>query len=68
MKSWLQDNDKKTYSIHNAEKLIINEKFNSTLTNEFKTTWLQHKKKVHIHKSGDIVSKYNNIYHSTIKM
>ena len=45
MKSWLQDNDKKTYSIYNAEKLIINEKFNSTLTNEFKTTWLQYQKK-----------------------
>ena len=44
MKSWLHDNDKETYSIYNEEKLIITEKFNSTLTNKSKTMWLQYQK------------------------
>ena len=59
MKSWLDDNDKETYSIYNEEKLIITEKFNSTLTNKFKTMWLQYQKIKSI-----FVSQYSyiNIY------
>ena len=45
MESWLHDNDKGTYSIYNEEKLIITEKFNSTLTNKFETMWLQYQNK-----------------------
>ena len=45
VESWLHDNDKGTYSIYNEEKLIITEKFDSTLTNKFETMWLQYQNK-----------------------
>ena len=53
MKSFLQNNDIEMYSIHNERKFVIAEKFIRNLYTD---------------KLDDIVNKYNNTYHSTIKM
>ena len=53
MKSFLQNSDIEMYSIHNERKFVIAEKFIRNLYTD---------------KLDDIVNKYNNTYHSTIKM
>ena len=67
-KKWLKNNNMKMYSTHNFGKSVIAERFIKTLKN-----------KIYKHKTGiskknfcdvldDIVKKYNNTYHRTIKM
>ena len=53
MKPWLEKSDIEMYSRHNEEKSIIIKKMS---------------KNVYINKLDDIVNKYNNAYHRTIKM
>ena len=54
------------YSTHNEGKLFFAERFIRILNNNiYKTSIL---KNVYIDKLDDIVNKYNNGYHSTIKM
>ena len=56
------------YSTHNKGKSIVTERFVRTLkTKIYKYTTLI-SKSVYIGKLGDVVNKYNNTYHSTIKM
>ena len=35
---------------------------------KFMNTWLQYQKNVYIDKLDDIINKYNNTYHSAVKM
>ena len=60
--------DIEMYSTHNEGKSFITKRFVRTLKNNFINTWIQYKKKFCIDKLDNIVDKYNNTYHSTIKM
>ena len=67
MKSWLK-NDIKRYSAHNEGKSVVAETFIKTLKNKLYKYITSISKNVYIDKSDDIVNRYNNTYHSTIKM
>ena len=56
MKSWLQDNNTEICSIHNERNLFLLKELPVYIDN------------VYIDKLHDIVDKYYNIYHRTIKM
>ena len=56
------------YSIHNEGKSVVAERFISTLKNKIHKYMASTSKNVYIDKLDDIVNKYNNTYHSTIKM
>ena len=66
MKSLLQDNYIEMYATHNKRKSVVAERFIRTLRNNIYMTSIS--KNVYIHKLADIIIKYNNTYHSTIKM
>ena len=68
MKSFLQNNDIEMYSTHNEGRYFITEIFIRTLKNEIYKYITSVSKNVYIDKLDDIVNKYNNKYHSTIKM
>ena len=68
MKSWLEKNATEMYSTHNERKSVIVERFIRTLENKIYKYMTSISKKVYINKLDDIVTKYNNTYHSTIKM
>ena len=63
-KKWLGDNDIVMYSTYNEEKSVVAERFIRTLKSNFTST----SKNMYIDKLDDIVDKYNNTYHTTIKM
>ena len=65
MKSWLQDNDIKMYSTYNQEKSVVVERFIRTLKDKIYKYIYEN---VYINNLGDIVNKYNNRYHCTIKL
>ena len=58
------------YSTHSKGKYVVAERFIKTLKNKIYKymTTISISKSVYIDKLDDIVDKYNNIYHSTIKM
>ena len=56
------------YSTHNKGRSVVAEKFVRTLRNKTYKYMTSISKNVYIHKLDDIVNKYNNTYHSTIKM
>ena len=68
MKSWLEKNDIEMYSTHNEGKSVIAERFIRTIKNKIYKYMTSISKNVYIDKLDDIVNKYNNTYHSTIKM
>ena len=68
IKSWLEKNDIEMYSTHNEGKSVIAERFIRTLKNKIYKYMTSISKNVYIDKLDDIVNKYNNTYHSTIKM
>ena len=68
MKSWLEKNGIEMYSTHNEGKSVIAERFIRTLKNKIYKYMTSISKNVYIDKLDDIVNKYNNTYHSTIKM
>ena len=68
MKKWLQDNDVEVCSTHNEGKSVVAEKFIRTLKNRIYKYMTAISKNVYIDKLDNIVDKYNNMYHSTIKM
>ena len=68
MKSWLERNDIGMYSTHNKEKYINAERFIRTLKNKIHKCMTLISKNVYIDKLDNIVNKYNNTYHRTIKM
>ena len=67
-KKWLQDNDTGMYSIHNEGKSVIAERFIRTLKNKIYKYMTSISKNMCIDKLDDIVKKYNNTYHTSIKM
>ena len=68
MKSWLEKNDIEMYLRHNEGKPVITGRFIRTLKNKIYKYMNLLLKNVYIAKLDDIVNKYNNTYHSTIKM
>ena len=57
MKSWLQDNNTETYSIHNEGKSVVAERFIRTLRNKIYKYMTSISKSVHIDRLDEIVSK-----------
>ena len=57
LKKWLKDNNVQMYSTHNEGKSVVAERFIRTLKN-----------KIYQHMTNDIVDKYKNTYHRTIKI
>ena len=68
MKSWLEKNDMEMYSTQNVGESVVAERFIRSLKSKIykHMTWLS--KHVYISKLDDILNKYNNTYHRTIKM
>ena len=55
------------YSTHNEEKSVVAERIVRTLKTKIYKYMTSISKNVYIDKLDDIVNKYNNTYHSTIK-
>ena len=68
MKSFLHNNDIEFYSTHNKGKSVVVERFIRALKNKIYKCKTSVSKNVYIDKLDDIANKYNNTYHSTIKM
>ena len=68
MKSWLEKIVIVVYSTHNEGRSVIAERFIRTLKNKVYKYMTSISKIVYINKLDNIVNKYNNTYHSTIKM
>ena len=67
-KKWLQDNDIVMYSTNNEGKSVVVEKFIRTLKSKIYKYMTSISENVYIDKLNAIVNKYNNTYHTTIKM
>ena len=65
---WLSDNDINMYSIYNADKSVVAERFIRTLKNKLYKHMTATGKNVYYDVLDDVVNKYNNAKHSTIKM
>ena len=68
MKSFLQNGDTDMYSTHNEEKSVVAETIIRALENKIYKCMTSISKNVNIDKLDDIMNKYNNTYHNTIKM
>ena len=68
MKSWLEKHVIEMYSTYNGGKYVVAEIFIRTLRTKIYKYMTSISKNVYIHKLDDIVNKYNNTYHRTIKM
>ena len=62
------NNDTETHSIVNQGESVGAERFIRTLKNKIYKYMTSVSKTVYIEKFNDIVSKYNNTYHRTIKV
>ena len=67
-KKWLKDNDISMYSTHNEGKPVVAERFIRTLKNKIYKHMTTVGKNVYFDVLDDIVNKYNNTYHSSIKV
>ena len=67
-KKWLKDNDIEMYSTNNEGKSVVAERFIRTLENKIYKYMTSISKNVYIDKLDDIVKKYNNTYHTSIKI
>ena len=56
------------YSTHNEGKSVVAERFIRTLMNKIYRYMTSISRNVYVNKLDDIVNKYNNTYHTTIKM
>ena len=63
-----QKNGIEMYSIHYEGKPVAVGRFIRTLKNKIYKYMTSISKNVHIDKLNDIINKYNNIYHSAIKI
>ena len=61
-------NDMKMYSTHNEGKSVIAKRLIRSLKDEIDKYIISMSKNIYIDQLDDIVNKYNNTYHSTIKM
>ena len=67
-KKWLSDNDIIMYSTYNEGKSVVAERFIRTLKNKLYKHMTAIGKNVYYDVLDDVVNKYNNTKHSTIKM
>ena len=67
-KKWLRDNNIEMYSTNDERKSVIAERIIRTLKNKIYKYMASISKNVSIDKLDDIVRKYNNTYHRSIKM
>ena len=67
-KKWLSDNDIIMYSTYNEDKSVVAERFIRTLKSKLYKHMTAIGKNVYYDVLDDIVNKYNNTKHSTIKM
>ena len=67
-KKWLKHNDISMYSTYNEGKSVAAERFIKTLKNKISEHMTAISKNVYFDVLDDIVDKYNNKYHTTIKM
>ena len=67
-KEWLSDNDIIMYSTYNEGKSVVAERFIGTLKNKLYKHMTATGKSVCYDVLDDVVNKYNNTKHSTIKM
>ena len=65
---WLLDNDINMYSTYNEGKSVVAERFIRTLKNKLYKHMTATGKKVYYDVLDDVVNKYNNTKHRTIKM
>ena len=65
---WLSDNDINMYSTYNEGKSVVAERFIRTLKNKLNKHMTATGKNVYYDVLDDVVNKYNNTKHSTIKM
>ena len=65
---WLSDNDINMYSTYNEGKSVVAERFFRTLKNKLYKHMTATGKNVYYDVLDDVVNKYNNTKHSTIKM
>ena len=68
MKSFLQNDDIEMYSTDNEVKSITAERFIRTSKNKIYKHMASASENAYIDKLDDIISEYNNTYHSTINM
>ena len=68
IKKWLKGNDVEMYSTHNEGKSVVAKRFIRTLKNKIYKHMTAISKNVYFHVLDDLVKKYNNTYHKTIKM
>ena len=67
-KKWLKDNDIEMYSTYNEGKSVAAERFIRTFKNKIYKHITSISKNVYFNVLDDIVDKYNNTYHSSIKI
>ena len=67
-KKWLQGNDIVMYSTYNEGKSVVAERIVRTLKNKIYKYMTSVSQNVYIDKLDDILNKYNNTYHRTIKV
>ena len=65
---WLSDNDINMYSTYNEGKSVVAERFIRTLKNKLYKHMTATGKNVYYDVLDDVVNKYNNTKHNTIKM
>ena len=65
---WLSDNDINMYSTYNEGKSVVAQRFVRTLNNKLYKHMTATGKNVYYGVLDDVVNKYNNTKHSTIKM
>ena len=65
---WLKDNNTKMYSAHDEGKSVVTERIIRTLKNKIYKHMTTISKNVYFDILNDVVDKYNNKYHKTIKM
>ena len=68
IKLWLEKNSVEMYSTRNEGKSIVAERFSRILKNKIYKYMTSISKNMYIDKLDDIVNKYNNAYHSIIKI
>ena len=65
---WLSDNDINMYSMYKEGKSVVAERFITTLKNKLYKHMTDTGKNIYYDVLDDVVNKYNNTKHSTIKM
>ena len=68
MKSWSQDDDIKMYLTHIEGKSVVADRSIRTLKYKIYKYITSVSKNLYINELNDIANKYNNTYHSSIKM